>query len=137
MPAEQSYGAMRNVAFPSDSLLPNSANMLYTMQQFAENVSACSQLCLRSKNVGWPQPDGTNITLNCTLWRYCQDIPGGCPSQSPSQYRPLNARICQLMSFYSLDLGFAQGPFSALGSNKTFVSGSILGAPPSPCLLPA
>ena len=124
--AEQCYVVMTNVAFATAALLPGSQQPLHVRNLGAVNATVCSDTCRKAKNVVWPA-GGRNVTVNCTLWRYCMD-PNGCPSSSP-QYTSLDHRTCQLQSYYSLDLGFAQGPYQALGNMAVPVPNSLYGAP--------
>ena len=124
--AAQRYVVMTNVTFATAALLPNSQQPLYVRELFAVNATVCSDTCRRAKNAVWLY-GGRNVTVNCTLWRYCMD-PNGCPSSSP-QYTSLGHRICQLQSYYSLDLGFAGGPYQALGNTAVTVPNSLYGAP--------
>ena len=117
---------MTNVTFATAALLPNSQQPLYVRNLFAVNATVCSNACRRAKNAAWAY-GGRNVTVNCTLWRYCMD-PNGCPSSSP-QYNSLGHRICQLQSYYNLDLGFAQGPYQALGNMAVPVPNSLYGVP--------
>ena len=124
--AEQRYVVMTNVTFATAALLPNSQQPLYVRNLFTVNATVCSDTCRKAKNAVWAY-GGRNVTVNCTLWRYCMD-PNGCPSSSP-QYTSLGYRICQLQSYYNLDLGFAQGPYQALGNMAVPVPNSLYGAP--------
>jgi hypothetical protein len=83
--------------------------------------------------MGWPQANGRAV--NCTMWRFCPDAPGGCPSNSTTPFSALAPRACQLQSFFKLDRGFAQGPFSKLGSQAQQVTNALLGARPPPAPL--
>ena len=123
---EQRYVVMTNVTFATAALLPNSQQPLYVRNLFTVNATVCSNTCREAKNAVWSAAGGRNVTANCTLWRYCMD-PHGCPSSSP-QYSSLGYRICQLQSFFQLDLGFAQGPYQALGNTPVPVPNSLYGA---------
>ena len=124
--AEQRYVVLANVAFATAALLPNAQQPLYVRNLFAVNATVCSDTCRKAKNAVWPAGAG-NVTANCTLWRYCT-APNGCPSSSP-QYTSLGYGVCQLQSYFALDLGFAQGPYEALGSTAVRVPNSLYGAP--------
>ena len=121
---------LRDVAFLSDLLRPSAGSRLYTNVTQVANPRACNILCLQSKNASWVQPDGKAVTVNCTLWRFCNtDASLGCPSESPDQYSQLRPRECQLYSLASMDQGSAQSPFQALGSKSAAtVPNSLLGA---------
>jgi hypothetical protein len=82
---------------------------------------------------GRPQANGRAV--NCTMWRFCPDVPGGCPSNSTTPFSALAPRACQLQSFFKLDRGYAQGPFSKLGSQAQQVTDALLGARPPPAPL--
>ena len=117
------------MAFLSDLLRPSAGSTLYTNVTLVRNARACNILCLQSKNALWVQPGGKAVTANCTLWRFCNTNGSqGCPSESPEQYSQLRPRECQLYSLASMDQGFAQSPFQALGSKSAAsVPHSLLG----------
>ena len=54
-------------------------------------------------------------------------------SPDPTQYRSLSSKDCELQSVTSMDIGFAQSPFQALGRrNATILSQSLIGAQSMP-----
>ena len=98
----------------------------------AANVSdtdACNQLCLQHVAAG--------AAPNCTLWQYCGDAPGGCPSGGGAQ-PGLPPRVCLLQSLPGAAPGFSQAPCTLADCQAVPANRSQLGAPPAlprACLL--
>lgn len=136
--AGKGYAALPNTAFIADEYLRlNATPRLVTFNTTALSASECNQLCLKHKHKSWTQLDGTAALVNCTMWRYCPDVPGGCPSDN-SEYA-LGMRACQLQSIFTGDFGQAKSPWSelggTLGGHTASVNNSVLGAPHA-CIIP-
>ena len=112
--AGQGYAALPNTAFIApDYLRVDASPRLTTFNTTAVSASECNQLCLKAKNERWSQLDGTAAWVNCTMWRYCPVVPGGCLS-SHSEFT-LKPSACQLQSISTGDIGQAKSPLVRAG----------------------
>lgn len=129
--ADQGYVTLNNTAFTVSSRLlrAGSSTPLFTFNTTADSASACNELCLQNKNKTWQQSDGVVFTVNCTMWRYCLNVRGGCLSDDPSHYNTLDPRACQLQSMTTLDKSRARSPWQELGGKPVHANNSLFGAP--------
>ena len=118
---------------PSGLLRAGSSTPLFTFNTTADSASACNELCLQNKNKLWQQSDGISTMVNCTMWRYCLDVRGGCLSDDPSHYNALDPRACQLQSMSTLDVNHARIPSQELGGKVAISHNSLFGAPLCVC----